>query len=285
MDLYPEDLGQQISHELQQQRLLASRGAGSPPNMGSLGGGILLGIVLSGVFWAIQTYFFAVLSTLCTLSLFIWYTAMALRLMDASEKVQAPIMPYELKIVRQRADDTLRQRYLDLAQAVISLPDTNDETANREVQDAVTALGTAIEALPPEQTVVTDDPSALRAEAQAQIENVQTESDAVIAASRHRRAESLLRRADTAARTILLLRRNMALREEVGEQIKALGTSLTALQVGGRQSVPELSGLAASIQRVALEANAVTVARAEVDTLLSLPTQRLEEAQAVRISL
>ena len=88
----------------------------------------------------------------------------------------------------------------------------------------------------------------------------------MIAASLRRRAESLLRRSDTAARTSLLLRRNRALREEVGEQIRALQTSLTALQVGGRQSVPELSGLAASIHRVALEANAVTVARAEVDT-------------------
>ena len=105
------------------------------------------------------------------------------------------------------------------------------------------------------------------------MENALAENDAVIAASRRRRAESLLRRADTSARTLLLLRRNKALREEVGEQIQALGTSLTALQVGGRQSAPELSGLAASIHRVALEANAVTVARAEVDTLLSQPGQ------------
>ena len=127
---------------------------------------------------------------------------------------------------------------------------------------------------------------ALRAEAQTQIENAQGETDAVIAASLRRRAESLLRRADTAAKTLLLLRRNRALRDEVNEQIKALRTSLTALQIGGRQSTPELSGLAASIHRVALEANAVTVARAEVDTLLSQPLQSVEEEpKAVRLRI
>ncbi len=198
---------------------------------------------------------------------------------------RSPISDYEIQTVKSRAKDTLIQSYLDLALSVIRLPATKDEAADREVREAITALGTALEALPLEQAVVTDDPEALRAEAQAQIENAQGEADAVVAASRRRRAESLLRRADTSARTLLLLRRNRALREEVGEQIQALGTSLTALQVGGRQSTPELSGLAASIHRVALEANAVTVARTEVDTLLSQPVQSREEAQAVRVSL
>ena len=80
-------------------------------------------------------------------------------------------------------------------------------------------------------------------------------------------------------------RRNRALRDEVNEQIKALRTSLTALQIGGRQSAPQLSGLAASIHRVALEANAVTVARAEVDTVLSQPERSVEEVQIVRIPI
>ena len=200
--------------------------------------------------------------------------------------MKQPLAYYEVQVIEQQANDVLMQSYLNLALSVINLPDTKDETANREVRDAVTALAIAVEALPPEQIVVSDDPAALRAEAQAQIENAQSETDAVIAASQRRRAESLLRRADTAAKTLLLLRRNRALRDEVNEQIKALRTSLTALQIGGRQSTPELSGLAASIHWVALEANAVTVARAEVDTLLSQPRRSVEEEpQAVRLRI
>ncbi len=215
-----------------------------------------------------------------------WYAALALKAVNFTESLKRPLVPYEMETVRQQASDALLQRYLDLALSVVTLPDTKDETANREVRDAITALGTAIEALPPEQIVVTDDPQALRAEAQTKLEAAQSETDAVIAASQRRRAESLLRRADTAAKTLLLLRRNRALREEVGEQVQALRTSLTALQIGGRQSAPELSGLAASIHRVALEANAVTVARAEVDTLLSQPVRSAEEEpQAVRIRI
>ena len=97
------------------------------------------------------------------------------------------------------------------------------------------------------------------------------EADAAIFASLHCRSESLLHRADTAAHTQLLVRRNQALRQETAEQINALQTSLTAFTVGGRQSAPELSSLAASIQRVAQEASTITEARAEVDTLIVEP--------------
>lgn len=207
-----------------------------------------------------------------------WCCALVLEARDADAGRQKPVSIYEIQAARQKAPDALMQHYLDLVHSVLSLPATKDAAADREVREAVTALVVAVEALPPDPKVVADDPAALRAEAETQWSRAQAEGDAVIAASLRRRAESLRRRADTAARTLLLLRRNGALREEVGEQIHALQTSLTALQVGGRQSVPELSGLAASIHRVALEANAVTVARAEVDTLLSRPTT--EEARA-----
>ncbi len=213
-----------------------------------------------------------------------WYAALAVKAVNFTESLKRPLVYYEVEVVRQQAGDTLLQSYLDLVLSVVRLPDTKDETANREVRDAITALATAVGALPPEQVAVSDNPPALRTEAQTQLENAQAETDAVIAASLRRRAESLLRRADTAAKTLLLLRRNRALREEVNEQIKALRTSLTALQIGGRQSTPELSDLAASIHRVALEANAVTVARAEVDTLLSQPPTSSGEA-AGRLSL
>lgn len=48
-------------------------------------------------------------------------------------------------------------------------------------------------------------------------------------------------------------------------------TSLTAFRVGGRRTAPELADLAASIQRVAREASAITQARAEVESLIAAP--------------
>ncbi len=271
MDLYPYNLGEWINQEVQQERSQASLDPGEGVKPNSFGGWALGCLAVAGLFWAMNGAAMAVFLAVCAVFCFACYGFLALRALNADESGQRAVSAYELQSIRQRAQDLLVQSYLDLAYSVVSLPATKDATADREVREAITALGTAVEALPPEMKVVTDDPAALRADAEMQAARAQAEGDIVIAASLRRRAESLLRRSDTAARTLLLLRRNRALREEVGEQIRALQTSLTALQVGGRQSVPELSDLAASIHRVALEANAVTVARAEVDTLLSRP--------------
>lgn len=272
MDLYPHNLGERISREVRLERSQASLEPSDGVKPNSYGGWALGCLALAGLFWAMHGTVIVVFLVAVAAFCFVRYGFLALRALDADADRQKPVSAYELQSVRQRASDALVQNYLDLARSVVSLPATKDTTADREVQEAITALGVAVGALPPELKVVTDDPAALRADAEMQVARAQEEGDAVIAASLRRRAESLLRRADTAARTLLLLRRNRALREEVGEQIHALQTSLTALQVGGRQSVPELSGLAASIHRVAMEANAVTVARTEVDTLLSQPT-------------
>ena len=300
MNLYPNDLGEWVSREVQQERTLANRGN----TVGWISVGSLVLCVLGMGLGCCRPHFVSasvldfvsasVFAVFGMLFLGSWLAYMGLLQQAQSTagghkpqvlSYEHQVLDYELERVKARATDALGRNYLDLALSVVKLPATKDEAADLEVRDAMTALGTALEALPPELPTADDDPAALRAEAQAQMENAQGEADAVVAASRRRRAESLLRRADTSARTLLLLRRNRALREEVGEQIQALGTSLTALQVGGRQSTPELSGLAASIHRVALEANAVTVARTEVDTLLSQPVQSREEAQAVRVSL
>ena len=279
MDIYPHNLGQWINQEVQQERSQASLDPHEGVKPNTLGGWALGCFVIAGLFWAMHVLAMAVFLTVLAVFCFACYGFLALRALNADEGQQRPVSADELQSLRQRAKDALVQSYLDLAHSVLNLPATKDATADREVREAITALGIAVEALPPEPKVVTDDPAVLRADSEMQTLRAQAETDSVIAASLRRRAESLLRRADTAARTLLLLRRNGALREEVGEQIRALQTSLTALQVRGRQSVPELSGLAASIHRVALEANAVTVARAEVDTLLSQPMG--EETQAV----
>lgn len=288
MNLYPNDLGEWVNLTLRQERscTLSVPEQSIHPTTAAVLAAVCLASAV--IFWQFSLWPLVDLMGFGAVSFSVWWAKLTSFSKESDEDyLRRPLSDYEIQMARAKAKDALVQSYLDLALSVVKLPATKDETADREVRDATTALGTALESLPPEQPVVTDDPAALRAEAQAQVENAQTEDDAVIAASRRRRAESLLRRADTSARTLLLLRRNKALREEVGEQIQALGTSLTALQVGGRQSTPELSGLAASIHRVALEANAVTVARAEVDTLLSQPhtLAAAVEPQEVRLSV
>ncbi len=105
----------------------------------------------------------------------------------------------------------------------------------------------------------------------------------MIAASLHRRTEALQGQIETMSRVKIIMRRNMALRDELADQIGALRTSLTAAALDQDGGGPELALLAASIRRVASEANAVTAARVEVDTLLSQPipnfVARAEEVQ------
>ncbi len=182
--------------------------------------------------------------------------------------------------------EPLTLAYLNLIGSVIRA-EVSDPDAQKEVRAALQALGSTAVTLPVDApNTVTDDPAALRTEAARLSAEADAEPDAVIGASLRRRAESLTRRADTSGKTLLLLRRNQALRQETAEQMEALQTSLTAFHVGGQPSVPELADLAASIQRVAREASAITDARAEVGTLLAAPGRAREETpESLRQSL
>jgi len=285
MHLHPHNLGARLNQEVRQERgrvVYGSKGAAGMDNTRTAVG-FALSLLAAVPLWAFDQSFLASIASVTAFCFGGTCLVLTVKGREAARLLKSPLLDYELCDLWKRETDPLAREYINLARSVLALPATHDAQAEREVADAVSALGTAIVALPPEPPVAMDDPDALRAEAQAQEIAAATEADSVIAASRRRRTESLARRADTTARTILLLRRNQALREEVGEQVRALQTSLNALQVGGRQSAPELAGLAASIQRVALEANAVTVARAEVDALLSQPGAVGSEAQPVGI--
>jgi len=59
--------------------------------------------------------------------------------------------------------------------------------------------------------------------------------------------------------------------DKLADQISALRTSLSASALGHDQTGHELASLAAHIQQVAREADAITAARIEVDTLLHQP--------------
>ena len=175
-------------------------------------------------------------------------------------------------LLTKGADDPLLGMYLELVCAAMSLAPLTPGQAEteRNAREAIRALGGAIETLPPRTPDgVPDSTAKLEATAARLAAEATGETDPVVAASLHRRIEALRGQAETVARVRVLLRRNLALREELADQVGALRTSLAAAALGGDDSGPELAGLAARIRRVATEANAVTAARVEVDTLLS----------------
>ena len=205
MKLYSQDLGERLNGEIQKQRLLNSQSQPKTTTSNFFLGWILGGVALSGLFWAMQAFAVAVMGSIISLGLLGLYAYSTLRVSDTSEYQHGVLTSYELQSACHSATDTLTQQFLTLANAVVALSVTEDATAEREVRNAISALGLAVEALPPEQKVITDNPLALRAEAEAQNAGAQIETDVVIAASLRRRSDSLSHRADTAARTLLLL--------------------------------------------------------------------------------
>lgn len=181
----------------------------------------------------------------------------------------------EVWLLKQHCNDPVLQAYLELVGAAIDLPGfSGGIDTEKTVREAIRSLGSAIETLPLRQVNgISLDPAELERTAARMESDGDRETDAVVAASLHRRAEALAHQAETAARVVTLLRRNAALREELGDQIGALRTSLAAATLGQNGGVPELAGLAARIARIAQEAGAVTAARVEVDSLAADPYQ------------
>jgi hypothetical protein len=184
--------------------------------------------------------------------------------------VPVSLMMHEVRHLQQTAKDTLVRSYFEMIITAIEIPSSQDEETERSVREAVLALASGIADLSPHIKIDPhQDPLYLQTEAGKLTADADREPDAVVTSSLRRRAEALLRQAEIAGQTALLLRRNEALRLEVAGQIAALQTSLTALRVGGSQAVYELAGVAASIQQVALEAGALTQARSEIGDIVS----------------
>jgi hypothetical protein len=197
------------------------------------------------------------------------------------EPLAALLMVHEIRHLQQMDRDSLSRSYLELVISAIDTPCDRDSETEQSVREALLALATSMANLPaPSARDTQETPAALQAEAGKLSADADRETDAVVTSSLRRRAEALLRQAEIAGQTSLLLRRNEALRLEVAGQIAALQTSLTALRVGGSQAVYELAGVAASIQQVALEAGALTQARSEIGDIVN--TFQQEPPQYIR---
>lgn len=182
------------------------------------------------------------------------------------QDLHGPLMEAEVGALMGHVRDPLARDFLAVVQMILPLPAMADADAAKNLRRALYALGEAIEGLPEQPSqAVRDDPTHLRRVASDLSDEARREADPVVAASLDRRALSLSRRALTVSSIALLVRRNQTLREEVSEQIEALSTSISAFSVGSRQSIHELADLAASIQHVAAEANAIASAHTELE--------------------
>jgi len=307
MEIFPEDLGPRQCGQVLEDRLwrVGTDGAGraAAPSVSPagriqaprrrptslwfyLGGSLYAASVMTGVFH----FSFGITFIFCTIIALLWRQRRNMRA-DTMPPVQTmqrgfgepqtstyarltgpEITLLQNNLLKKGCDDPLLGMYLDLVGATMNTAPLRPSQAEteRNAREAIRALGGAIETLPPRTLDgVTDSHAKLEATAARLAAEAKGEPDPVVAASLHRRAEALRGQAETVARVEVLLRRNLALREELADQVGALRTSLAAAALGGDDTGPELAGLAARIRRVASEANAVTAARVEVDALLS----------------
>nr|MDQ2686373.1 hypothetical protein [Armatimonadota bacterium] len=257
MELYPEDLGETISREILhlRQPRFAEESNFSLPMLAALCGSSLVATL---VFWVLQWQIGALSLLTSGVTGMMWLSRRG-EVRQQRSVLVGPVTDVEIAKLRTNvsAQDPLMRAFLKLIRTILAVPATLDTSAEQEIRNAVAALATAITSLPPPEAVsvgpdrmalrerldegvdlspasvqTDDDPAALQAEANHLRQRASTETDPVIRASLQRRAESQKRRAETAAQTQMLLRRNQALRDEVAEQIGALRTNLTAFSVG-----------------------------------------------------
>ncbi len=173
---------------------------------------------------------------------------------DAAVRTQPPFRDLEIA-------------FLTLIRDALDRPDYENALAERDLHDALRALGDAISRLPhvsasPAETIVLrQNASAIRA---------RNDNDAVVAASLARQADALEREADAADETNVLARRTAFLRQELLAQTRALRAGLFAAVHNTSSAAPAqnpsaLTDLAQAVEAVAGEAKALARAQLELD--------------------
>jgi len=133
-----------------------------------------------------------------------------------------------------------------MALAAVSVHAVPEPSAETQFREAVRALGTAIDNLPP-STVPIQSAQKLAGRALSLADEAEQETDPVVAATRLRRAETRQRQAQTMALIETLARRSAALRQELSDQIDSLQTSLAAFRMAGVWSADEMAEVAATV--------------------------------------
>lgn len=183
---------------------------------------------------------------------------------------RTPLNGQELERLLSQEDDELERSYLLLIRDALSQKQLA-ESAQRELKEAIIAIGEALDRLPPAPVeTASRDTGSLKAEATQLRQSALQETDRVAAGSLERRADALERSANALEKSVTLLRRNALLRMELAAQLEALRLELASQSVHGTQTIhgtdtSSLAAVADIARGVAREADALVRARAELD--------------------
>jgi hypothetical protein len=180
-------------------------------------------------------------------------------------KAHEALSPKEVEDLIGRCPDELTKAYLQLVRDATLVPAS--ETVAQKLREAISALGEAIEALPA-VVIEPQDTTLLRTQALELRERSVAESDALIAQSLARQADSFEQRAESQAKSALVSRRASVLRDEILAKIAALRDALAAQQTGALDATA-LASLSESARSVAKESQSAASAHEELERYLT----------------
>jgi hypothetical protein len=197
----------------------------------------------------------------------IWATIMPLILLSPRKNVkqmhEKPLTVAEVEAMLPHARGRLDRMYLNLVLDAIR-QEVPTESAKADIRAALRHLGDVVASLPADPVGVRDAGS-LHKEAMERRQQAVVETDSIVQASLMRQAEALERRATVAAINDRSSRRASALRREARTMMDSLRSILVAYQQTAPTDTTSIGQLSEAVQRMAGEAQAVAVAKRELE--------------------
>lgn len=260
MEIYPQDLGEKRYQRLVPQEVTASY---SHPATKWVLGCLLVAFVLLEIHTWPNIMFFA-------------FWPLMYRRRWQKKRVhglpQTPLSSAQVRTLLVSCKDPLERDYLNLTLAAVQMPQRPEQVAQTEIRDAIRALGAALDHVPTETKLPGASAHGLTLSAAELMVDADREADPVVAASLRRRAAARRQQAETVALLETQARRVSALRAELSDEISSLQTSLTVLSAQGVWSVEEMADVAAGISWIAMKAQGLAAAQAEMDEALHIHT-------------
>jgi hypothetical protein len=169
----------------------------------------------------------------------------------------------EVETMLPNARGRLERSYLGLVLDALRT-EVPSVSAQNDIRAALKDLGDTVMRLPADAVPMTD-PATLRQQAQEQRAKAQAENDSFVRASLLRQAEGYERRAALSDENVVSARRQTALRREARIQMDALRAVLVAFQHTSQADASSVAHLSDAVSRVAQEAQAVSIARRELE--------------------
>ena len=193
--------------------------------------------------------------------------------------IKTPLTITELDyLIECAGEDNILRDYLKLAKEALGQTRLT-EPGEKNLREAIQALGEAIDRLPPAPLPGQDVATLQQEVAQARAEMVR-ETDPVVLASQERRVNALESSLKSVQRAMTLSRRSRALRDEVQAQIESVRLGMASLNEGGETGA-NFGAIADSVRRVSAEAGSIAEAKNELDSFLT-PTIAPADEPAVQ---